>query len=195
VKALADELLAMAEEDLRVRTELAADGSLFEGYHPRMRAVHDRNAARLKPIVEAHGWPTRSAVGDDASHAAWLVLQHAIGHPALQRDCLVLLQALPEAEVDPVEVGMLEDRIRVFEGRGQLLGTQFDWDADGEMSPLPIEAPEQVDARRAAIGLRPLAEEIEARRLAVAKAKERPPADRAARERDYQAWLREVGWR
>jgi hypothetical protein len=29
----------MAEEDLRVRAELAADGSLFQGYHPRMQAV------------------------------------------------------------------------------------------------------------------------------------------------------------
>ena len=40
------ELLALAEEDHRVRTELATDGSLFRGYHPRMRAVHEANADR-----------------------------------------------------------------------------------------------------------------------------------------------------
>jgi hypothetical protein len=31
----------MVNEDHRVRAELAADGSLFDGYHPRMRAVHE----------------------------------------------------------------------------------------------------------------------------------------------------------
>ena len=29
-----------------------ADGSLFEGYHPRMEAVHRHNAARLREIAE-----------------------------------------------------------------------------------------------------------------------------------------------
>jgi hypothetical protein len=46
-ETLKTELLSMAAEDLRVREELARDGSLFEGYHPRMRAVHERNAAGL----------------------------------------------------------------------------------------------------------------------------------------------------
>src|SRR5262249_58872924 len=55
--ALRDELLAMAGEDQRVRAELAADGSLFDGYHPRMEEVHRRNAARLTAIIEGHASP------------------------------------------------------------------------------------------------------------------------------------------
>jgi ribosomal protein S14 len=55
----------MAEEDLRVRAELAATGSLFEGYHPRMRAVHDRHASRLEQILAEHGWPSEPHVGAD----------------------------------------------------------------------------------------------------------------------------------
>ena len=54
---LRHELLAMAEHDLTIRTELAAAGSLFCGYHPRMQAVHDAHAARLAAILAAHGWP------------------------------------------------------------------------------------------------------------------------------------------
>ena len=38
-------LLAMAAEDEAVRAELAADGSLFAGYHPRIAAIHRRNAS------------------------------------------------------------------------------------------------------------------------------------------------------
>jgi hypothetical protein len=108
--SLRDEMVAMAEEDQRVRAELAAGGSLFDGYHPNMQAVHDKNAARLTEIIEQHGWPGRSLVGEDAARAAWLVLQHAIGHPDLQRKGLVLLQdAAARGEVPAVEAAMLED--------------------------------------------------------------------------------------
>ncbi len=38
-------LLAMARHDREVLERLAADGSLFAGYHPEMQAVHEANAA------------------------------------------------------------------------------------------------------------------------------------------------------
>src|SRR5215470_16050186 len=122
--ALSAELLSMAAEDVRVREELASDGSLFEGYHPRMREVHERNAARLLAVVQEHGWPGRSSVGERAAQAAWLILQHAIGNPSLQRNGLsVLKRAAAAGEVPLVQVAMLEDRIRSNEGRRQLYGT------------------------------------------------------------------------
>jgi len=60
---LRDELIRMGDYDQTVRAELAADGSLFDGYHPRMAAVHDANAARLGEIIREHGWPTEALVG------------------------------------------------------------------------------------------------------------------------------------
>lgn len=195
-EAIGRELIAMAEADLRVRAELAADGSLFEGYHPRMRAVHDVHAARLAAILEAHGWPGTSRVGEDGARAAWLIVQHAIGHPALQRAALSRLdEATSRGEMPPCYAAMLDDRIRTLEGRPQRFGTQFDWDAAGEMSPLPIEDPEGVDGRRQAIGLHPLEEEIAARRQEVQSSGERAPSDWRARQRDIEGWFREVGWR
>jgi hypothetical protein len=194
--ALRDELVAMADEDQRVRAELAAEGSLFDGYHPRMAEIHDRNAARLTEIIEQHGWPGRTLVGDDAARAAWLVLQHAIGHPNLQRRGLLLLQdAVARGEVPAVEAAMLEDRIGVFEGRPQPYGTQFDWDEGGQLNPLPIEDEANVDERRRAIGLGPLAEDIQRRREGMARSNEKPPTGWAERERKFLAWARSVGWR
>ena len=66
---LRDELFAMEADDDRVRAQLAADGSLFAGYHPDMEAVHRRNAGRLRAIVAEVGWPGRSVVGEEAAHA------------------------------------------------------------------------------------------------------------------------------
>jgi hypothetical protein len=55
----------MAAEDRRVRAELAADGSLFDGYHPRMAQVHRRNAARHEASLDGHGWPAAALVVED----------------------------------------------------------------------------------------------------------------------------------
>jgi len=156
--ALARELSTMAEEDQRVRAELARDGHLYRGYHPRLAEVNSRNVERLQEIIEQRGWPGRSLVGERAARAAWLVLQHAIAFPAVMRSGLRLLsEAAARGEVSQAEVAMLEDRIRVLEGRPQRFGTQYEWDERGEMSPLPIEDPAGVDERRLALGLPRLA--------------------------------------
>jgi hypothetical protein len=190
------ELLLMAAEDLRVREELARTGVLFDGYHPRMRELHEQNTARLAAIIEEHEWPGLSFVGAEAAEAAWLILQHAISNPELQRRGLSLLTAAAErGEVSPVHVAMLEDRIRSNEGKGQLYGTQFDWDEQGILSPLPVEDEPNVDKRRSAIGLAPLAEDTERKRRQLAESGERPPKNWSARQREKEEWLRATGWR
>jgi hypothetical protein len=194
--SLRDELEEMAEEDQRVRARLAADGSLFDGYHPAMRAVHDKNAARLTEIIERHGWPGRGLAGEDGARAAWLVLQHAIGHPDLQRRGLLLLrEAVARGDVRAVEAAMLEDRIACFEGRRQRYGTQFDWDEHGQLGPLPIEDEANVDERRRSVGLGPLAEDVRRRREDMARSPEKPPRDWAERHRQFEEWARSVGRR
>jgi hypothetical protein len=194
--ALREELVAMAAEDRRVRAELAAAGLLVEGYHPRMQAVHDKNAARLQEVIETYGWPGRSLAGEDGARAAWLVLQHAIGHPGLQRRGLVLLQqAVARGDVADADAAMLEDRIAFFEGRPQRYGTQYDWDEGGQMSPHPVEDPDGVDERRRAVGLGPLGEDTRRLREGLAASGEKAPPDWAERRRKREQWAREVGWR
>jgi hypothetical protein len=195
--ALATELLALAALDLRVREELARTGELFAGYHPRMAAVHRQNAERLQAIVQAIGWPTVERVGAEASEAAWLVLQHAIGEPELQRGMLpVIWEHVRRGEVPGWQAAMLEDRVRALEGRAQRYGTQMDWDEHGELVPWPaVEEAEGVDRRRAALGLRPLSEALEEQRRRTAAEGEHAPEDLELRRRDMQAWARAVGWR
>ena len=92
-------------------------------YHPAMAAVHQHNAARLRQIVAAHGWPGRSLVGAEAASAAWRIVQHAIGEPAFRRAMLpVITAAAAAAELAPSEAAILDDRVRVFEGRLQRYG-------------------------------------------------------------------------
>jgi hypothetical protein len=187
-----EELLALDSEDRRVRQELLDQGALGDGYHPRMESVHKRNAARLKEIIAQHGWPGRTLVGDEGAFAAWRIAQHAIGDPPFQRLCLGLLEeAASQGDVSPQHPAYLLDRIRMYEGKPQIYGTQFMPNEEGDWAPWRIEDPERLDERRAAIGLRPLGQ----------WPREPDPASRMSREklevwsRGYEEWLRKTGWR
>jgi len=182
----------MAEEDQRVRAELSATGELFQGYAPRMAEVHARNARALESLIEEHGWPGKSLVGDDGAQAAWLVLQHAIGSPAVQRKCLPLLRdAAARGEADPAHPAYLEDRIHFFERRPQLYGTQLDWDDYGQLTPWLLQDPDRVDEHRHSVGLPPLADTLHQAR---ADTQEPPPPDPNKRRQEMEAWAKSVGW-
>jgi hypothetical protein len=193
--SLREELLAMAGKDQAVRAELAVDGSLFEGYHPRMEEVHRRNAKRLRAILEEIGWPGPRLVGEDGAAAAWLIVQHAIGDPSLMRLGLTLLKQAAPGDVPRWQLAMLEDRICAFEGRPQIYGTQYDWDHNGAINPLPIADPDRVNERRHSVGLGALEENTRRMRECTFQGSERAPTNWAERRRKKEEWERSVGWR
>jgi hypothetical protein len=189
-------LIAAALRDHETRTRLARDGALFAGYHPEMERVHLENAALLERVFDALGWPGRDRLGDDGAGAAFIILQHAISRPDLQRRGLALmLDAIPMGQANALDAAYLSDRIAVMEGRAQIFGTQFDWDQDGLLSPAPIAEPEDVDARREALGLPPMAETIAQMRARAAAEGETAPADLDRRRAEQDLWARRVGWR
>jgi hypothetical protein len=193
---LREELIAMAADDGAVRERLVQDGSLFDGYNPLMAIVHRRNGDRLGQMVDAHGWPGASMVGEDGADAAWLVLHHAIGDPVLQRRCLPLLeQAAAQGEIPAWHPATLLDGIRFYEGRPQVYGSMFDWDESGRLVPWTIEDAEDVDERRASVGLPPLADQVESARAAAQREGDHQPEDPAARRDEAERWARSVGWR
>lgn len=192
----AKKLLEMARLDERVRSDLARRGVLFDGYHAEMEQVHNANADCLAGMIDEHGWPSKSLVGDEAAAAAWLIVQHAISKPGFQRSCLELLK--DEAEkglVEPRLIALLQDRIHVFEGKLQIYGTQFDWDDHGELSPKPIRDPENVNALRRAVGLPPLEEVVDQMRRRAAQEGDKAPVDIREREAKFLQWAKKVGWR
>ena len=189
------ELIHLVSLDEATRRELVASGELHGGYHPRMAAVHADNAAELARIVSEFGWPGKSLVGEKGADAAWIVLQHSIAHPSLQRRCLPLLQiAAAAGEIPAYHAAYLEDRICCFEGRPQRYGTQLDWDENGELSPFPLQDPGRVDSYRESVGLGPLAERVEQARIDAREEGASPPEDIEKWRREKRAWAKSAGW-
>jgi hypothetical protein len=191
-----EKLITAAQRDFATRARLLRECALNEGYNAEMEATHLENASVLEAAIAAIGWPGRSKVGDEGAAAAFKILQHAISRPDLQRRGLeFILEAIPRGEANALDAAYLSDRIAMYEGAGQVFGTQFDWDANGQLSPAPIKDPQSVDDRRAALGLAPMAATIAEIRASAAAEGAAPPADLAQRRAQFEAWARRVGWR
>lgn len=140
------ELLTMAKADQEMRTKAIKNKSFWD------TSVDQKHTARLKATVTAIGWPTISKVGVEASHSAWLLVQHATADPAFMKQCLSLMKDTGEGDVAPADIAYLEDRLLIMEGKPQLYGTQFRT-IDGVTEPFPIADSEHLDERRAQVGL------------------------------------------
>ena len=194
-QAIAKKIIQLANADLALRDQLIQSGQLSEGYHPQMAELHNKNAKILEGIIDTIGYPSIDKVGQEASQAAWLVIQHAIGQPQFMKKCAALLKvAVEENKAGPKDLAYLTDRIAVFEGKPQLYGTQFDWDENGAMRPNPYDDLTKVNQRRKALGLNTLEAQTELIRARVKKENERPPEDFEERKRKYDEWKKVVGW-
>ena len=154
------ELLARCEEDQRIHRAVAKSAPGPQLPAPDLLAewhrIDEANTAWLLELTQRAGWPGRTMVGEDGTQAAWLLAQHAA--PEHQPHFLELLRAAVTAgQASAGDLAYLEDRVRVHDGRPQLYGTQFTYDQD-QLKPQPIEDPEQLDQRRAAVGLAPFAD-------------------------------------
>ena len=164
--ALAAELLSLGERDQRNRDSVGAivepSGMGSPEAETANRALAAADAplqARLRAIVTARGWPGRRLVGDDAAHAAWLILQHS--DSAYQRKMLPVIHArVLRGDVRAADGALLEDRVRMGQGRKQRYGSALRNTTTPGAAPVlyPIEAEECVDQRRARVLLPPLAD-------------------------------------
>jgi hypothetical protein len=151
---LAKDILERAKRD----QELRLDRSTFardDVFHELMAALDTENTAYMKQVVIEYGWPTVSLVGEEASHAAWLLIQHADLDPEFQRKCLLLMQRAPKDEVKQANIAFLVDRLCVTDNKPQEYGTQFHKlkPDDAEWSAFPIRDQGHVDDRRRQMGM------------------------------------------
>lgn len=162
---LKTDLEARFETDQSQRKSMEEVRKKFGSSSPETAALWEKqktldadNVAALVKLVDRQGWPGIRAVGDRAATAAFLILQHA--DLALQKKYLPLYRAaVAEGEARPWNLALLEDRVLTREGKKQLYGSQWHEDGKGVMELYPIEDEANVDTRRKALHMRPVAED------------------------------------
>jgi len=177
-ESLEKALLDMEARDQTVRSELTAAGALNVHYHPRLEELHRANASRLRQMIAVFGWPGIALVGDKGAQAAWRIALHSISEPSFMRQCRDLLDTASQNNDAPRwQFAIIDDRVRVYEGRPQRYGTQLRGGRNG-LEPYPLENEARINSMRMQAGLPPLA-----KTLAQARAQPQPPAgEQEARE-------------
>jgi hypothetical protein len=166
---LATELLKRMDEDQAARQLFIEHSKKSQGKQPeeiekeraaisgKVQSIDQRNQLWLGEQIKQFGWPGKSLVGEQAAHAAWLLVQHADANPDFQEKCLELMKAAAPGEVTPVDIAYLTDRVLVARGQPQVYGTQCE-EVDGRFQPKVCIEPESLDQRREEVGLQPIKE-------------------------------------
>ncbi len=167
IAAIRAELEAMHETDQSHRREVielekkhGKNSAAVKEAWSKQSAIDARNIRRLEEIIAQHGWPGIKEVGSKAASAAFLILQHSdLSH---QKKYLPLVrEAAAKGEMRASSLALLEDRIRLREGQKQIYGSQVTTNSANQWEPLPLEDANNVDARRASVGLGPIADYLQ----------------------------------
>ena len=117
---LLEKLKSLERRDSETREKLLKEHRLYGAYADEMQRVHRENAAELARIVSEHGWPGISKVGVAGGRIAWVIAQHSICTPHLQKSFLHALEKAAKGGEAPLkQVAMLTDRISRINGRSR----------------------------------------------------------------------------
>ncbi len=153
VRAIRNELAERLVKDQAVRTD---QKRLVEA--PK---VDEDNTAYLKKIVQECGWVDAERFGQEATNAAFLIVQHS-------GDLPLMIAALPEIEKD-LKAGrlsdgqgfaLLYDRTKLYTAEKQRYGSQVSM-TNTEVIVLPLEDKNKVDQYRKELGMTPLSQYLD----------------------------------
>lgn len=163
--ALADTLEKIHYDDQHYRERINGvvekSGYNSEPYRALWDTIHQKdslNLATVTRILDRHGWLGKDVVGETGNATLWLVIQHADTDTQLKYLPL-LRKAVNEGNAEPSQLALTEDRVLLAQGKKQIYGSQIMIDNEtGEPWVQPIEDPDNVDKRRAEVGLPPMNE-------------------------------------
>ncbi len=167
-KDIIDQLLIIDNDDLKYRIQIQELSQKFGLFSKEVDSVwlimnktDSVNQVKVKNILDKYGWLGISEVGDQCSSALYRVIQHSDLNT--QEKYLPLLrEAVKNKEAKSTELATLEDRVALRQGKKQIYGTQVGQNKKSlEYYISPLVDPDNVDKRRAEVGLESLSKVLE----------------------------------
>lgn len=168
--ALKKEISEMYTADQRCRemlrsfknTVVSNTDSLYK-LEKQVRTVDSLHYFKLRKFVDLHGFPGYDLVGKDFSDSFWNLVQHQDDYPAFQEEVLrKMWLEVSRNNATGIYYAYLLDRVKVNAGALQVYGTQMRLSADStSFEPQPAIDPQNLDRRRAEVGLPPMREYID----------------------------------
>jgi hypothetical protein len=162
-KDVIDKLLIIDNDDQKYRIQVQELGEKFGLFSKEVDSVwallnktDSINQVKVKAILDKYGWLGISKIGNQCSSTLYRVIQHSDLNT--QEKYLPLIrEAVKNKEAKPRDLATIEDRVALRQGKKQIYGTQVGQDKKSLKYHLsPLEDPDNVDKRRAEVGLEPL---------------------------------------
>ncbi|MBB6611416.1 hypothetical protein H7F15_10250 [Pontibacter sp. Tf4] len=162
-KPLKAQLEQIYEKDQQIRREFMAardkhgmDAPETKVLMQQMMDTDAENQKQIIAIIEKHGWPGKSMVGQQASQAVFLVIQHS-GKDVMGKYLPLLREAVAKGEAEKSQLALMEDRYLMYNDKPQLYGSQVTMNNTTKQWELyKVEDEANLDKRRAEMGMEPI---------------------------------------
>lgn len=164
-KPLQKELLEIYTEDQGIRGDFMkiykdpnSDKKKIDSIGKLMRKKDSINLIKVIKILDEKGWVGKDVVGAQANQTLFLVIQHS-DLKYQQKYLPMMREAVKKGNANPGNLAYLEDRVALREGRRQIYGSQSSKNKmTNKLHISPMIDPDNVDKRRAEVGLGTMAE-------------------------------------
>lgn len=159
-KPLVAKLEKIYTEDQKYRKQINGIKEKYGWESDEMKAhwkiIHEKDSINLievQKILDTKGWLGKDVVGRQGNTTLFLVIQHSDIDVQLKY-LPMMREAVKKGNANPSSLALLEDRIALRQGKRQIYGSQIHKDKEtGEMYVAPLIDPENVNKRRAEVGL------------------------------------------
>jgi len=166
-KPLVAALDTIYQEDQKYRQQLQGiaekQGWESEQTQNLMKIIMEKdsvNLIKVKKILDERGWLGPDVIGRQGNQTLFLVIQHA-DQKTQEKYLPMMREAVRKGDASASSLALLEDRVALGQGKKQTYGSQIGRDPEtGAYYVLPLEDPDNVDKRRAAVGLGNLQEYV-----------------------------------
>ena len=118
----------------------------------KMNRQDSINMSIVGGIIDKYGWLSAEQISTEANSTLFMVIQHAPVEFQLKY-LPVMKKAVDEKKAKASDYALLVDRTNMFQGKLQIYGSQFNYDAKGNIHIYPIFDEPQLNERRNSVGL------------------------------------------
>jgi hypothetical protein len=166
-KPLVSELDNILDEDQKYRQQMDEVEKKYGWESNEMKALWKKasqadsiNLIKVKTILDKYGWLGPDVIGVQGNSTLFLVIQHS-DQKTQEKYLPMMKEAVKNKKAYGNDLALLEDRVLLGQGKRQIYGSQIGRDPETQTYYVsPLEDPDNVDKRRAKVGLGPLADYI-----------------------------------
>ena len=166
-KPLVAQLDSIYKEDQKYRLQIDQIEKKYGWESNEMKAhrkiINEKdsiNLIKVKSFLDKYGWLGADVAGNQGNSTLFLVIQHS-DQGTQEKYLPMMREAVKNGKATGSSLALLEDRVALGQGKKQIYGSQIGRDNETKLYFVsPLEDPDNVDKRRAEVGLQPLAEYV-----------------------------------